>query len=335
MTDRIMGIEIGNSNIKIIEVSKKAATLFVHQFSLIETPKGAINNGVIRDEALLKEVISKELDSKKYKSKKVVLVVQGSKILIRNVTMEKQPDKIIRQILDFKTEEYLPVGKDEYQIDYRIEKEFEEDGAQKLALLLVAAPNEVIDPVCQLIQSLKLTPKLVTIPSEALGSVFGDYRRLVYEAPSNIIVIDIGGKSTTTTIISNCKPVLTRSIDFGAEQINETIKRQEEKRALTVKTDSLMPPVDTVKREMERNIIQIAQRLLQFYYSHDNEGPIKKAYLIGGGSEIAGIRGYIKDALNLPVEKLIDVSAVSEANGIGLDSCRGLFINVLGAVNSL
>lgn len=335
MSEHIMGIEIGSSNIKIIEVSRKAATLIVHKFSIIATPTESISNGTIINTDALRKVIAQELSEKKYRAKKVVSVIQSSSILIRNVTMEKQPEKIIKEILDMKTEEYLPVERSQYQIDFKVMREFEEEGKEKNELLLVAAPNSVVLPIASLIKSLKLVPVLITIASEALGNVFGQKRRLIYDSAPNVLVLDIGGTSSNTTIISDYQAVLTRNIDFGVENINKALDDVAQNKGLLDKEMNDEHISDLIRPQVEYNIISEVERILQFYYSNFGNGTIKKIYLIGGGANIKGIRAYIRDALNIPTEKLSEFSAVVEAPNVEFEAYRRFFVNILGAINGL
>lgn len=334
MARSIMGLEIGSNNIKIIEAVKKGATLMVQKFSLIETPSDCINNGVISNIEPLRKVIDQEIKAKKYKAKQVVAIVQSSNIIIRNAIMDKQPEKVIRQLLEVKTEDYLPVERGQYQIDFKITGDAEEEGEIKNKLLLVAAPNTVILPMASLIKSLKLTPILITIPSEALENVFNSQTRMIYEATKNILVLDIGGKSTTATVIADSSAILTRMIDFGVESINEIIQEAHvnEMTGTEMQEEYL---ASIIRPQIEYNIVSEVERILQFYYSSYGSGMIKKIYLIGGGANIKGIRGYIRDALNIPTEKLSKFDTVIENPNIQFEDYARFFVNILGAINGL
>lgn len=335
MAERIMGIEIGSSNIKIIEVSKKAATLTVHKFSIISTPMESVNNGVINNIEAIKKVISQELSERKYRAKKVVSVIQSSGIIIRNAIMVKQPEKIVRELLDVKTEDYLPVERGQYQIDFKVIRDFQEDGVDRSEILLVAAPNSVVLPVATLIKSLKLTPIVINIPSEALANVFGIRRRLIYESAPSVLVLDIGGNTTTATIISDDQAILTRSVDFGVEDVNRALNDSSKAKGLLDKNMGDDQISDIIRPQIEYNIISEIERILQFYYSNFGSNSIKKIYLIGGGASIKGIRTYIRDALNIPTEKLNEFSTVVEAPNVDFEPYRRFFVNILGAINGL
>lgn len=325
MPTSFMGIEIGNTNIKIIEAAKRGAVLEVKKFSLLKTPADCVHNGVINNIDVIKKVIQEELKSKKYRAKKVVAVVQSSTIIIRNVVMDKQPEKIIKQLLEVKTEEFLPIEHKQYQIDFKMTGEVEEEGVIKNKLMLVAAPNVVVLPVASLLKRLKLIPISITIPSEALQSIFHSQTRMINETTGNVLILDIGGRSTTVTIITGDEVCLTRMIEFGAEDLS--LPTLDEKR------DEYFARV--VRPQMEYHIVAEIERILQFYYSSYGNGTIKKIYLTGGGSDIKGMRGYIRDALNIPTEKMSYLDSIVEASGIEFENYIRFFVNSLGAINGL
>ena len=334
MPRSIIGLEIGNSNIKIIEVVKKGPTLIVKRFSLLPTPEDCIQNGVISDEERLRSVIQEELKKKKYTSKKVVAIIQSNGIIIRNAIMDAYPDKVIRQLLEIKTQDYLPVETGQYQVDYRIMNTIEEEGHIKNKLLLVAAPNTVILPVANLIKSLKLTPVLISIPSEALTNIFSSKKTMIYKETGNVLVLDIGSKSTTVTVIEEGEALLTRMINFGVASIDQSIKEEEiGPQTGTGDLEELLTHI--IRPQIEYNIVSEIERILQFYYSSYNGGLIKKIYLIGGGATIKGIREYMTEALNIPTERLTQFDTVMAAPGIEFEAYAKFYVNLLGAINGL
>lgn len=335
MSEHIMGIEIGSSNIKIIEVSRKSSMMVVHKFSLIETPSESINNGMIVNAEALRRVIATEITAKKYRAKKAVSVIQSGSIIIRNAVMDKQTDKIMKEILDVKLEEYLPVERSQYQVDYKVVREFEEEGKEKCEVSLVAAPNSIVLPLAGLLKSLKLVPVLINITSEAVGNVFGAQKRLVYDAAENVLVLDVGGHATNVTIVAGGQAILNRYIEFGVEHINEAIKEAQSRRSILDKKPSDEEIFELIRPQIEYNIISDVERILQFYYSNFNSGVLKKVYLIGGGASIKGMRAYIRDTLNIPTDKLTEYTTVSEDRGVDFEPYRRFFVNILGTISGL
>jgi type IV pilus assembly protein PilM len=339
MLGKVLGIEIGSNTIKLIEVTKKGINLKVENFALLDTPKDCIVNGVMHNIEPIYQTISKEITLKKYKAKKAIILIQSNTIIIRNIVIDKQPEKIIRQLLEIRPEEYLPVDASQYQIDFKIVREFEEKGQAKQEMMLVAAPNQIVLPMVNLVESLKLVPITVDIPSQALENLFKDEKNLVHDLEQDVMVIDIGGRSTAVTIIANGAAVLTRIIEFGGEAIYEVMNqsfvslpenaKKEEKEEYDAYIRELIRP------QIEYNILAELERILQFYYSRFENRPIRKVYLIGGGAEIEGLKTYIRDALTIDTVILEEFVNVIEKPGLEWMSYRKFFVNILGAINGI
>jgi type IV pilus assembly protein PilM len=336
----MLGIEIGNNTIKLIEVTKKAETIKIEKFSLLDTLRDCVVNGGITHLEPILEVISKELTSKKYKAKKAVVLIQSNQIIIRNAVIDKQPEKVIKQLLAIRPEEYLPVETSQYQIDFKITREFEEAGVNKQEILLVAAPNHIVLPMVNLIESLKLTPIKISIPSEALAKAFGAEARIVNHTDGDALIIDIGGKSTTATIVSKGHTVLTRIIEFGVDLVNETIESSfvnpnEEQLTDQGKNEYENYLKELIRPQIEYNVIAELERIIQFYYSRFENSPIRKIYLIGGGANIKGIETYIREALNIQTQGISEFTNVVEKPDSDFASYRRFFVNILGAINGI
>jgi type IV pilus assembly protein PilM len=340
MVGSVIGIEIGNKTIKLIEVTKKAATLRVERFSLIDTPKDSIINGVIHNIDPIHHVIAKEMAIKKYNAKKAVILIQSSTIIIRNAVVDKQPEKIMKELITMRPDDYLPVETTQCQIDFKVVKEFEEEGHEKQELLLVAAPNNIVSPIINLVGKLKLVPMQITIPSEAIAKAFGTQSRIVHDTDGGVLVLDVGGKITTATIVAKNQAVLTRIIEFGLDAINETISNSmpeadREQLSAEAKARYEENVEELIRPQIQYSIISELERILQFYYSRFENTPIKNVYLIGGGAGIKGIKTYVRDALNIPTQKLTEFSTVIEKPDIQFAPYRGLFVNILGAINGI
>ena len=324
-----MGIEIGSHTIKLIEVIKGEVTLNVQKVSLLETPKGCVKNGILEQIEPIKTLILSEIQRKKYRAKHVVMVVQSKEIIIRNAIMEAYPDEVIRQLLSTQTECYLPIKAKAYQMDYKVIKTLPD---HKNELLLVAVPKKMIASVIELVEGMKKIPLLITTPSEAVGFVFSESRRMVYEAVGNILVLDIGGEGTMATIVTKSGTLLTRIFDFSIARIQRVLEEVQMIEGITLDEEGLK---NIIQPQVQQYMIPELERILQFYYSSFENRPIKKIYLIGGGATIKGLKEYIYEAFDIPVEPLHLFSTVIESKGVKLEPYRRFFVNILGAINGL
>lgn len=327
---RVLGIEIGSHLIKMIEVIKRGEYLTVQRYSILHTPPNCICNGIISKKKVLYKVISEELKSQKYKARKVVAIVQSSHIIIRNILMEPYAEKTIKQLLEIKPETFLPIEKKQYQVDYKILGKVEQEEV-KNKLEVVAAPNDIIFPLAELMEDLKIKPICISIPSEALANIFTLEPRMIYDENKNIMIIDMGGCSTTVTIIAENGEVLTRIISSGVEDANTGGLRFYDLDSKEMETFEEYF-LTIMKPQIESRIVPEIEKILHFYYANYQAPPIKKIYLIGGGANINGLRAYLRDILNTPTKKVNQLDFVHVAPKIEFEKYIGLFVNIIGAI---
>lgn len=328
----LLGIEIGSSKIKLLEVTKRKNQMEVKQFDLIDTPLSCLKAGAIVNEALLRKVIQEVLLEKGYKAKKVVMVVEESQMIMRKITMKKCPEKRVRELLELHADHYLPIEKGKYQIDFRLLDDAHQGSDNEL--IVVAVPNQIILPIMSLVKALKKVPILMTTPSEALGYMFGKTSKMVYEVARELLVIDIGSKSSVVTIIRDQTLELSRVIQFGITQLQAYLEA-----SITFDEVSSHHETISVVRDMHdqlrNNMFVELERILQFYYTTINGEAIKKIYLIGGGAYLKGVREYVEETFDIPTEILKHFNMVTDDAMGTFESYRHFYVNILGALASI
>jgi len=334
MPNLMLGIEIGNNTIKLMEVSKSNNRIMVENFALVNTPKGSVDNGIITDIDVIHSVISSTLKEKRFRAKKAVMIVESSLIITRNIDVEKQNEKNIKQLIKMRSEEYLPVDTENHQFDFSVIKEFQDEDVKKLSILLVAVPNSIVYPMLNLASKLKIQVKSMTIPSDAIANVFSD--------GEGVIVVDMGSKSTTATILNEGRAALGRYISVGLEEIRNERSAGQKKSSINLNGEesddeaaATAEADDYFKPQIESDIISEIDRLIQFYYSRKESKRIQKAYIVGGGASVGELTHYMKEALHIPVEKLTSIGFVSDRSNQGFEKVTPLFANLVGAINGL
>lgn len=294
------------------------------------------------------------IKTKGFTAKNAAIIVQGTSIITRDVLMPPMSEKELRTILDYQKDEYFPIDVTDYQTDFKILNEVETEEGKKLNVLLVAAPNNIIESSLELIKRLNLRPKFIDITSNAISKIFASRSFGFHDENSSIMVLDIGGQTTTVTILSEGNILFSRSILYGFEHLNELIRDEFGEKdlnqvemfkrkyaALYYQDKSLDEDLygayisHLVKPAVENNIIQEIQRFLEFYHSRNNAKKIKAIYLVGGGAYLKNITQYIEKVLNIPTMQAdvfedIKVTDISE-----FDNDFLYLVNTLGLISRI
>lgn len=328
---RLLGIELGASQIKLLEASRYKDGLMIHKCSLIKMPDGCIENGSIIKLEPIYKVIFNELKSKRYRAKKVVMLVQSSRMIVRTAHVIEQSEKVLKQIIEMRAEEFLPIERKQYQVDFRVIQRNKNERAFDYFIQLVAVPNSVILPMMTLVRRLKCRPIRMTIPSEALTPLFLNEETMLPKIKGSIMVLDIGAESTQITIIDHEGLVLNRFIEVGIVQMMEAVERLK----ISIIGDEDFEGYDTdcmICAQLEYIILPEIEKVLRFYSRNYEKEQVEKIYLIGGGANIKGIRSYIRDALNLPTERINQLEGLYIETKVQFEEVVNYFVNLMGAI---
>ncbi|WP_058485237.1 type IV pilus assembly protein PilM [Defluviitalea phaphyphila] len=358
MEKTLLGIEIGNTNIKIVQGTKKGKNISLSNYKIIPTPKDSVRDGFIVDINSIKKSIEEFIITKKLLKQNTAIIVQGTGIITRDVLMPALPEKELKTVLEYQKDEYFPIDVSDYQTDFKILDEVETEEGKRLNVLLVAAPNSIINSSIDLVQKLNLKPKFIDIIPNCISRVFKTKSMISQEEePNSIMILDLGGQTTTATILSEGNILFSRSILYGLDYINslieeelgvkDIVKIEEFKRKISLdydyKEDSMTDDLyqnninDSVREDIENNIIQEIMRFLEFYNSRKNAKKINKIYLIGGGAYLKNIDKYIQRILNIDtsIANYSDLDGIDIENSVDFKKDFLYLVNALGLISRM
>jgi type IV pilus assembly protein PilM len=356
-------IDIGFRYTKIVKVRvNKKNELSVLNFGIGDTPRGCIKNGEIKSKAPIIKEIAKVLDDSNLDPKGARILISGTNIISRILMVDKVPDaEIDRKILS-EVKLVLPINVDEHRIDYKILGETEAGGTKKIKVFITAVSKKIIDSYIQILKDLNLKPLAVDIPANSVSkffskeiihlrkeSVMNEHRFGKTKNDDTFAVIDLGSETTIVNILKNRIPEFNRVILRGSSDIdNEILKNLKlgDGQNLTAEKYKKMYGIVNHKKEgndlewfsseatktaLERLIREI-RVCFDFYKSRCGGENIGKAYLIGGGSQLKGLKGFMEDKLNMLVNPInvLEVDGISFFEDFDREKVNYL-INALGA----
>lgn len=308
---KCLGIDIGTSAIKVVELSRWGERIKLENYgeilaqALYQKPFRTFEKSTLllssQDVAKgIKAVISEA----QIKTRKSIFSIPDFSSFFTNFELPAMTKEEIGQAVVFEARRHIPLPLAEVTIDWEIIKGEVDRKKTNLKILLVAVPNELIHQYQQIAEASQL--ELIALEAE----VFGLLRSLIPEDEKGIIsLIDIGAQSTTCSIIEKRTLIKSHSFDFGGNQLTEQIAKSlslDYKTAENLKTkyglgfeeeksirQLLLPLIDLALREIEK----ISKG---FYQTEGKE--IQKFIIAGGTSLLPGLKEYFEDYLQKEVE---------------------------------
>lgn len=352
MAKRILGLEIGNSNIKLLECRQKGGKIFVEKSNIIRTPRESITNGIIWDFNEIYKVLNKEIKEQKYKSEELAIVIKSTDIITRYIRMDKMPPKDMKAILELQYHEYLLVDISEYQVAYKVVGEITDGDSVEQEILIVGAPDKLINPLIEIGEKLKMRIKTINIGSDAISNLFKEDGFIMDMKEESAMVVDIGAISTTVTIISDGVGVLSKDIRMGLQELDSKIINHFGSRQVGdiddfkemhggIFEEDITGNVyqqymsAKIKPMLENSLAPEIRRLLQFHFSRSKYKKIEKLYIIGGGASIKNIDAYMSDLLGISCAAGIALDITQIDFQAKLQSQSEYFANILGLISEL
>jgi len=308
---KFLGIDIGVSSIKIVEISKWGGGRTLE------------NYGLIQAKALFKEKLrtfeeTTLLVSPTYVSRAIKAVIKEAKIKTKEaifsipdfstffVTFELPPmkEKEIPEAVRYSAPQYIPLPISEITLDWRLVEgrpTLSGEEGTKLKVLVIAIPNEVIAQYQMLAKMANL--ELYALESEVFGIVKSSTKE-----EGVVCLIDLGAHSSTVNIIDEGILKKSYSLDFSSNSLTYVISKSleleysqaeifKEKYGLLPSKENiaeiLYPFLDPFLREV-RNIFH------DFRESEQKE--VEKVLLVGGGAKLPGLKAYFSEVLKKEVE---------------------------------
>lgn len=297
-----VGIDIADHRILVTRLKKSGGSFAIDYFSKIPLASGVVENGRIINKDALAEAVKEAMKNVKAETaceKRIVFGLPKNQAYVHifsDNSGENDKDEI-EQIVKKDAEESIPLEADDIYYSYKLlHKE-----ATIKTFLVVAVSKEVIFEWQDFFASIGIDVQVYDL------STLATYRNLFKNAPKNpICMIDIGGDSTSVSILNNrglrySHAVRCAGIEFS-EQIAEAFKVPFEE-AEKFKIKYGMPKNGKLFPVMKKNLEPIIKTTQEIFdYVKKTGDIVEKIILVGASSSMKGLPEYLQTVFGIPVE---------------------------------
>jgi len=312
---KCLGIDVGTSAIKIVELSKIGARQKLENygeisvFALYQKPFRTFEKStLLLSTSEIARAIRSILEEAKIKEKKAVFSIPDFSSFYTTFRLPPMSPEELPRAVQFEARQHVPLPLSEVTLDWQvIEGKVSRERREELKILLVAVPNEVIWQYQQI--AIQSNLKLLSLEAE----VFGFLRSCLLPDQKLIaILVDIGAQSTTISVAEKEVMKISHSFDLAGNDLTQTLAKSfgiDFKEAEVLKKkygileqevmggrnvrEVLLPMIDLISTEIKK----ISQN---FYQSEGKE--VQKIILAGGSAWLPGLKDYFQNQLQKEVE---------------------------------
>jgi type IV pilus assembly protein PilM len=308
---KFLGIDIGTSCIKIVEISQFRNRQKLENYGSIsatafyEKPFRTFKKDIIlfSTQDTVKAIRS-IIEEAKIKTKEAIFSIPDFSTFFTNFELPFMREEELNQAIRYEAKQHIPLPLKEVFLNWQIIKgNFAQK--EKLKILLVVVSNKIVDQYQKIADLSQL--KLVSLEAE----VFSLIRTLIKKDEKEpIALIEIGASSTSCSIIDETKLENSYSLSIASNELDKKIvekyninyleaEKLKEKYGLLYNGtegrnvhEHLLPLIDSI-------IIEIEKSFNNFYQKGGKE--IQKIILSGGAVLLPGLKEYFQVKLKKEV----------------------------------
>ncbi len=330
---QLIGVELAPEKINIVQVRQQGQKVKLLTLASTEVPEGIFQESLIYDVPGLAELLKTTLEENKIKIKQAAAAIPGREAVIRVIPVPAELNDI--ELRDYMNQEaglYLPFPREEADVDYqRLGLVVDEDGIEKVQVLLVATRKEITDNYINTFAQAGLQLKVLEVSSFALIRTIKN--QLQQFAPQEaVVLVDIEFETTEIAIVVEGVPQFSRTVPIGTFQIQSALSKAmnlpptrntDLLQGMTIPVaqgDSMqtgitggMAGTNPGVAAMLRVLGELADELrrsIDFYLNQSDNLEVAQLLLAGPGGALGQLDDYFTQRLSFPTTRIDPIEAL-------------------------
>lgn len=313
MKNKTFGLDIGTSTIKAVWLSEQGENFVLNSASMIPSPSKGMMSESPLDQEEMSQAIKNIVTNAKITTKYVNIALPENQVYTRVLEMPVLSDKELSSAIYWEAEQYIPIPLENVALDWKVlKKPSKEDFDNKMQVILVGAPQLLIDKYQKVIEATGLVVN--SVETEILAVI----RALVHPGMAdlgklpNTLILNIGSISTSIAIIKNGIIVFAYSVPTGGMAINRAIaadfgfttaQAEEYKKVYGVSEKNLEGKIGRASKPILMSIMAELKKAIAYYSEKYKDSPIRQILLSGGSAKLPGLDLFF--AQNSGIETVI------------------------------
>lgn len=307
---RYLGVDVGASGIKIVELKKEGTKVRLVSYGVGELKDAQINSNWQNETEKIARMIKAVHEKASMGSKDAIAALPTYSVFSSVLNLSNVDKKDIDSAVKWEAKKVIPMPLEEMVIDWVEIKDELPDGqppaakGKNLKILLTGAPKNLIEKYIAVFKEVQFN--LISLETETLSLI----RSLVGNDKSSLAIVEIGTNTTDIFIVEKGIPVLSRSIDVGgltitksvAQSLNVSLARAEQFK-FDLGISSLESDESAIPKTIIESITPIIDEIKYTLnlYQGKSGGRLDKVVLSGGSALLINFTNYLTKILNCKV----------------------------------
>ncbi len=320
----LIGMDIGSSNIKLVELSQSKPGSWVLEKCAIEPlDHGWVVDGTIEnfDEVLL--AVKRLLKKTGTKTKNIAMALSPSAVITKKMIVPAGlSDQELEGQVEAEANQYIPFALEEASLDFCVVGP-SANSAGDVEVLIAASRKEKVQDRSALAEAAGLKISIIDVESYAARLALS---RLVQQLPNEganttVVLFEIGSQATSMQVLRDDKVLYEREQPFGSAQLMKLIVRQyglTMEEAVIKRRNGELPSDynEAVLVPFVAGISNEIGRALQFFFTSTQHNSVDYIMLSGEAPLFVGLSAAVTEQTAFPCAVVNPFESMGIANSV-------------------
>ena len=308
-----VGMSLSNTSVRFVELKRVEDSFVLKKYGEKQLPDEALRFGEIANKKSLVDTLAEIQKENNFKFVRVALPEE--RVYLFKTTVPTTEDGEIRQAIEFKLEENVPISPDEAVFDFTIVGK--DEISQSTSVSVAVIPKKVVEGYAEAFREANFAPVIFEIEGNAIAN------SLIREKDETTsLVVNFGKIRTLISVVSGHVVQFTSVIAIGGEMVTNLIEKHmsvDRKEAISIKNShTFFDKKDG--SALQKEIVEIMSQLKEeikkveiYWRTHDrslkkdtDSSQISKIILCGRNSATLFLDQYLSRNMDIPAH-LADV----------------------------
>lgn len=296
---KTVGVDIGTSSIKIVELTKDKKTKLSNYAHFHNSKEGSSQYSSFKtDYNIIVDVIRRLFDSAGITEKKVFMSIPIALSFSTIFSLPKMKSGDLKKAIQFEAKKFIPVPMDDIHFDWSELKHISNKSEQKV--LVVAVPNDVLSKYYAIVKALGLSLEGIELESFSMA------RSLVNDTDDSIMILDTGSRLTNIITVEKQMVGLHYYSSVSAMRIVQRLSQSMSisyDRAFKIFHEQGIESNKQVQDATSALFNDLASEMKKINEDYTCQGgsPISQVVITGSLSHIPGFNEYLQNYIETPV----------------------------------
>lgn len=312
--DAVIGVDIGSSSIKVVELKKEKGKIVLSTYGSIALgpfQQQSVGYASALDPDIVSNALIEVMKESNIEGRGAVMALQSSASLLFVVELPKNAASALDSVVPNEARKFIPVPIAEVSLNWNVIPDHVEEA---LGSEMDAQSDKTMEVLVAAIRNDALSA-YKNIGGQA-GLKVGNYELEVFSAIrstfhnelSPVVLIDMGASQTRVALVQYGIVMKYHTINRGGMLLTENLERalnisfekaEELKREVGL-TGSKVEVVQTLQTALTSLTTEVKNTILDFEKKYHKA--VDKAILVGGGALLPGIQDRMTQELGLPIQ---------------------------------